>query len=170
MNFKSNNNNIAFSNYIPDSEFEKDTDEQENSDENEDSDEELDDETRQMIYAKASRNINRIISDIDISNQNIKKEEKQNKEYIKKQNKLNKNSKCVMSIIDFNKKIEEKKTKIKKFTSKRVDDKKKQLGIEESIKPKRTFNPRKPPYNFVKTHDIKIINLDLANTDEFPSL
>jgi len=71
----------------------------------------------------------------------------------------------VMSLSQLNSKIDE--SAPKKFTSKRADEKRKQLGIDE--KPQyRKFNARKQPYNFVnKPKKNQVVSLN--NTD-FPSL
>lgn len=71
----------------------------------------------------------------------------------------------VMSLSQLNSKMDE--AGPKKFTSKRADEKRKQLGIDE--KPQyRKFNARKEPYNFVnKIKPKQVVSLD---TTEFPSL
>jgi len=136
--------------------------------------EEMDQETRRMLFERASSNIDRFTNELNDLTQNTKKlkEEKLNKKLEKKQNKLNKNGKGTMSIAEFTKKLEdtEKANKPKKFVSRRADEKRKELGIEEVTGSKRAFNPRKPPYNFVKSHNKKLVILDVLNPDEFPSL
>jgi hypothetical protein len=71
----------------------------------------------------------------------------------------------VMSLSQLNSKMDE--AAPKKFTSKRADEKRKQLGIDE--KPQyRKFNARKEPYNFVnKIKTKQVVSLD---TTDFPSL
>jgi len=70
-----------------------------------------------------------------------------------------------MSLSQLNSKIDE--SAPKKFTSKRADEKRKQLGIEE--KPQyRKFNARKQPYNFVNKP--KMNQVVTLNNTEFPSL
>ena len=136
--------------------------------------EEMDEETRRMLFEKASINIDRFTDELNELTQNAKKlkEDKLNKKLEKKQNKLNKNGKSTMSIAEFTKKLEEeeKAKKPKKFISRRADERKKELGIEEVSGSKRAFNPRKPPYNFVKSHDRKEVTFDVLNPNDFPSL
>lgn len=96
---------------------------------------------------------------------------KMDKKSIPKVNKVNKLSKNVFSLSEFTKKIDEevKLSQPKKFTSKRADMKRKELGLDNEIV-KRTFNARKPPYNFVnRTNNINI-EVNISNPDEFPSL
>jgi hypothetical protein len=52
----------------------------------------------------------------------------------------------------------------KKFISKRADIKRKELGIEEEKEPKRSFNPRKPPYNFVFNKTYNMNDVDVIDT------
>ena len=136
--------------------------------------EEMDEETRRMIFEKASINIDRFTDELNELTQNAKKlkEDKLNKKLEKKQNKLNKNGKGTMSIAEFTKKLEdtEKANKPKKFVSRRADEKRKELGIDEVTGPKRAFAPRKSPYNFVKSHHQKLVIFDGLNPDDFPSL
>jgi len=138
-----------------------------------DEEEEMDEETRRIIFAHSCRNIEKLTSELDelAKNEKKQKEDKINAKKEKKQNKLEKKGKTVFNLAEFNKKLEEdeKAKKPKKFVSKRADDKRKQLGIDEAIGPKRSFNPRKPPYNFVKSHDRREIVPDL-NSNDFPSL
>jgi hypothetical protein len=123
-------------------------------------DESMDEETRNIIFNKIS-NINYEMnqeSPINESKKKIKNKEKNTKQ---------------LSLIDFNKKIadESKNKQTKKFISKRVNDKKKVLGIVEEL-PKRTFNPRLPPYNFVHNiNDRKVEeNININNNEAFPTL
>jgi hypothetical protein len=60
--------------------------------------------------------------------------------------------------------------KSKKFTSKRAEDKKKLLGTyEDASVPKRQFNARKEPYNFVYKTNNKNQYVDMNSNEEFPS-
>lgn len=124
-------------------------------------DESMDEETRNIIFNKVS-NINYDLIQYPTTVKTKNKDKSKSKGKDKH-----------ISLIDFNKKIEEDaKSKItKKFTSKRVNDKKKSLGITEEL-PKRSFNPRLPPYNFVhNVHDRKLEeNVNINNTEEFPTL
>ena len=84
---------------------------------------------------------------------------------------MNTKKKNSMTLGDFNKQIDEKikESQPKKFTSKRADDKRKTLGLDVMVEPKRTFNPRKQPYNFVNRK--KIINsTDVNSMEEFPTM
>ena len=98
---------------------------------------------------------------------------KMDKKSIPKVNKVNKVSKNknVLSLGDFTKKIDEevKLSQPKKFTSKRADTKRKELGLDNEII-KRTFNARKLPYNFVNRSNNINIEVNIGNIEEFPSL
>jgi len=168
------NANIKVPDYFSDDEVE----EQDNYDVMEDypDDEEeyeMDEETRRIIFEHSSRNIEKLTSELDelARIEKKQKEDKINAKKEKKQNKLEKKGKTTFNLADFNKKLEEddKAKKPKKFVSKRADEKKKQLGFDEVTGPKRSFNSRKPPYNFVKSHDRKEMVADL-NPNDFPSL
>lgn len=118
-----------------------------------DSDDELDEETKNLMYNRTLKNIDDIY--------NIK-EVVVNKEYSKKDT-TNQNKK--LSLSDFNKQV----TEPQKFISKRVNNKKKELGMINE--PTRQFNPRMPPYNLVhKKRENNNITLNLNDTDLFPSL
>ncbi len=134
---------------------------------------EMDEETRRIVFAHSSRNIEKLTNELNelASMERKLKEDKLNIKKEKKHNKIEKKGKSIFNLSEFNKKLEEeeKAKKPKKFVSKRADDKKKQLGIEENVGPKRSFNPRKPPYNFVKSHDRKEMAPEL-NANDFPSL
>ena len=80
-------------------------------------------------------------------------------------------SKVTLSLNEFTSKIEQElmENQPKKFVSKRADDKRKILGIDDNII-KRTFNPRKPPYNFINRKVNNITEVDLDNKLDFPSL
>ena len=80
-------------------------------------------------------------------------------------------TKNTLSLDDFNKKIDESiiANKPKKFVSKRADEKRKILGVDDEPIVKRVFNPRKPPYNFVYKKSHNIIT-DMFDDSEFPTL
>ena len=120
--------------------------------------ESLDEETRQLIYRSALKNIDYEIVSVKESTNKIKTKRPDTKS-------LNK-----LSLIDFTKKVveDEKSRKPKRFVSHRREDKKKELGLTNDM-PKRQFNPRKPPYNFVNRQN-KNSKLNLSNMEEFPSL
>jgi hypothetical protein len=166
--------NVKVPDYFSDDEVEEE-DNRDIMDEYPDDDDEyeMDEETRRIIFSHSSRNIENLTRELnDLACMEKKlKEDKLNVKKEKKQNKLEKKGKTIFNIAEFNKKLEEeeKAKKPKKFVSKRADDRKKQLGIEESVGPKRSFNPKKPPYNFVKSHDRKEVAPDI-NSNEFPSL
>jgi hypothetical protein len=84
----------------------------------------------------------------------------------------NKNNKTSLSLSEFTKKIDDdiKNTKPKKFISKRADEKRKELGIDDEIVSKRSFNPRKIPYNFVDRIKYNMNEINISNTMDFPSL
>jgi len=127
---------------------------------------EIDEETRRIIYENAAKNINRFETTYDgFGGKQTKKSEKT-------KSNIDKKSKNVFNLAEFNKKLEDEANakKPKKFVSKRADEKRKQLGIDENSGPKRSFNPKKPPYNFVKSHDKKEIKPEFSNLEEFPSL
>ena len=65
---------------------------------------------------------------------------------------------------------EVKKSVPKKFISKRADDRRKEMGLNEEQEIKRSFNPRKPPYNFVFNKNYEITELDITKNEDFPSL
>ena len=84
----------------------------------------------------------------------------------------NKNNKSSLSLSEFTKKVDEdiKNAKPKKFISKRADEKRKELGLDDEIVSKRSFNPRKIPYNFVDRIKNSMNEINISNTMEFPSL
>ncbi len=140
--------------------------EQDVKEELEQSDDEMDEETRRIVFAAASKN-----SIMDFFNSESKQtNKKENKPSEVKENK--KQGKKVMSLDQFNKKVEaeEKAKKPVKFVSKRAVDKKKQLGLGEDNQVKRSFNPRLPPYNFVHKKINSQLDVNLNNKDDFPSL
>ena len=172
MSFKANTN-IKAPDYFSDDEVEEQDNNDIMDDYPDDEEYEMDEETRRIIFAHSSRNIEKLTNELNQLAQMEKKqkEDKLNMKKEKKQNKLEKKGKTVFNLADFNKKLEEeeKAKKPKKFTSKRADEKRKQLGLDEDVGPKRSFNPRKPPYNFVKSHDRKEMAPEL-NPNDFPSL
>lgn len=109
----------------------------------------LDEETRAIIFNK--------INDIDYTMSNNKKEDIPKKSIKQK-------SSNVLSLIDFNKKLQ---SENKKFISKRVEAKRKVNNIEQ--KKVRQFNPRLPPYNHVHKSQ-KNNNLDINSNNDFPTL
>ncbi len=163
---------------VPDYFSDDDVEEQDNHDimddyPDDDEEYEMDEETRRIVFAHSSRNIEKLTSELNelASMERKLKEDKLNMKKEKKQNKIEKKGKTIFNLSEFNKKMEEeeKAKKPKKFVSKRADEKKKLLGIDEDVGPKRSFNPRKPPYNFVKSHDRKEMAPEL-NPNDFPSL
>lgn len=137
---------------------------EQNSDDKEyESDESIDEETINVIHQAILKN-----SLNDFSN-SFKESEPNNKKIINTKQIKNKHS---FSLEEFNKKIEkeEKSKQPKKFVSKRAEDRKKTYGFNDDFKPRRQFNPRYPPYNFV--HKKKDLNekININNTTEFPSL
>ena len=72
-----------------------------------------------------------------------------------------------MSLQEFTKITQsESKPPIKKFTSNRVESKKKP---NDTPIIKRQFNPKKPPYNFIRSVNFNNIP-ELSNMNEFPEL
>lgn len=167
-------NNKINTNYFSDDEInKKDENEDEYEDENEDknsieSDDSMDNETRQIVYQSLNRNIK--YDDIIYKTN----QEDETTTIIQKQCSRNKSNKTknILSLNEFIQKvnIDEKAKNPNKFISKRMEEKKKQFGINKEIKPKRSFNPRMPPYNFV--HGKKEIQqfVNFSNNQEFPSL
>jgi hypothetical protein len=158
-------NNKVNTNYFSD----EDNDENdEDNNEDVDSDDSMDIETRQIVYESINRNRNINYNEVTYkTNQEIEVEKK----VLSSTNKPIKN-KNIFSLNEFIQKvnIDEKAKEPKKFVSKRMEEKKKQFGINKEIKPKRSFNPRIPPYNFV--HGKKEIQqfINFSNDQEFPSL
>lgn len=165
------NNNIAKSNYFSDDESEEDNI---NDDVSEiESDDSMDEDTKRIIWEASIKNFEKMEQE--------KKHEKENMmnkllntsliKDMEPETKLNNvKPKKTISLNDFNKKVEqdEQAKKPKKFISKRVQDKKKLNGDENDSKPKRNFNPRFPPYNFV--HNKQKQNTIQFNPADFPSL
>ncbi len=176
MSLKANNNkNIKVPDYFSDDEVEEpDNHDIQDDYPDDDEEDEIDEETRKLLFAHASRNIDRFTKEMNELSEKEKqlKEERQNKKLEKSKLKNEKKGKTIFNLAEFNKKLEDEANakKPKKFVSKRADDKKKQLGIEENTGPKRSFNPRNPPYNFVKSHDKKDEKPNIINPNDFPSL
>ena len=195
MSFNKDNKNIKIPDYFSDDEVEEQYDrddddimyhtnhneyerfdgEEFDEEMDEEMNEERDREIRRIIFESAVKNIDKLTCDFDeLNDQDMKlKEDKLNYKKLKKEIKTEKKGKNIFNLSEFNKKVEEdiKANQPKKFVSKRADSKRKELGIssnENTIK--RSFNPRKEPYNFVKSHEKKETILELINQDEFPSL
>lgn len=115
----------------------------------------MDDETLEIINRIRLKNIN--------NENNLFKEPEIKKKSSKKASK--KTSKKNMSLQEFSKTCEPEKPGIKRFTSNRVEHKKKS-DVPAVLK--RQFNPRKPPYNFHRKN--KIETPQLNNIQEFPEL
>jgi hypothetical protein len=129
--------------------------------EQEDEEYEIDDETRRIIWEASQKNYSLLTQESNInSNQDTNNNNKKNTKKQKPNNKF--------SLNDFNKNVEkdEEAKKPKKFVSKRMNTKKKEMGITEVIE-KRKFNPRLPPYNFVKVKSNEVYEI---NNEEFPTL
>ncbi len=116
----------------------------------------MDDETLEIINRIRLKNIN--------NENNLFKEPEIKKKSSKKASK--KSSKKNMSLQEFSKTCEPEKPSIKRFTSTRVEHKKKSDNVTSVIK--RQFNPRKPPYSFHRKNNIEILQLN--NFQEFPEL
>jgi HD superfamily phosphohydrolase len=154
---------IQNDNYFSDDDVDNDNNNDDNNDDNISisSDESLDENTKRAIYEASLR-----------SNEELEEEwnklSKQNNKP-KKQTNNKKNTKNIITLGEFNKKIEKEieAKKPKKFISKRVQEKKKDLEIENL--PKRQFNPRLPPYTFVFKKSLNT-NIDINNNNDFPTL
>lgn len=157
MNKKNNFNN---NDYFSDDEVEEQVTNYDIEDDNE-SDNEVDEETRRII----NETINKKTQWEEITH--VTKQKSNNK----KQPVSNK-AKSVFSLGEFVQKVEidEKAKQPKKFMSKRVEEKRKQTGPIIEVKPKRSFNPRLPPYNFVYNKTVTQQLIDFSNTTDFPSL
>lgn len=122
---------------------------------------EMDDETLEIINRVRLKKLNE---------PNYKMFKETNKEPEKIEPKVNKKTKVKksMSLQEFSKIVEtENKPVSKRFTSNRVENKKKQN--DSTLIPKRQFNPRKPPYNFIRKPN-KVDSLQFNNIQEFPDL
>lgn len=137
-----------------------------NLEEGEESDDSLDEETRRIIYQSISKNMNWENLTLEVKKEPVKKKLASTDKTEKA-----KKTKNVLSLSEFIRKIdsEEKAKQPKKFVSKRVEEKRKQFGVSEDTKPRRSFNPRMPPYNFVhgKKEESQSVNF---NELDFPSL
>lgn len=131
--------------------------EYQDEEQSEESDDGFDEHTRQIIFQAISSN------DQEYNFNNIQSKPTKNK---------TKKTKGSMSLEQFNKKIEEERiaNQPKKFTSKRVEEKKKTSGFVSNDKPKRNFNPRLPPYNFVHKKQETNKSVNISNINDFPSL
>ena len=130
-------------------------DEEVNSDTLDQSDDELDEETRELMYKTSFKNIDDIYNIKEPTvNTNLPK-------------KINNTPNKTLSLSDFNKQVT--KQEPTKFVSKRVNDKKKDLGVNNM--PTRQFNPRLQPYNLVyRRKETNNNNLDLHDHNLFPNL
>ena len=127
---------------------------------------ELDDETIEIINRIRMKNINRDDTELDYFQEKPKSLKKEADGLSKKSSKK---TKKVLSLQEFTKVTQtESKPPVKKFTSNRVEHKKKQNDTNIVIT-KRQFNPRKPPYNFNRKITADIIP-ELNNINEFPEL
>jgi len=138
--------------------IEENIDDEEEDDDGETS--EMDDETLEIINRIRLKKSN---------NEDTSTFKESNKKFDDSANKVIKKTKVKksMSLQEFSKIAEsESKPVIKRFTSNRVEHKKKQNDIVIS---KRQFNPRKPPYNFIRKSKI-VDSLQFNNIQEFPEL
>ena len=138
----------------------------EDGENNEDDEEEIDEETRRIMYEHAVRKYeNEKNNDYSIKHNEKEKllDEKKDEKKDKKNKKL--------TLVAFNKKIEQdiNARRPKRFISKRADDKKSQLGMQNDNGFKRSFNPRNPPFNFIKSNDF-VQKPEILNLEEFPTL
>lgn len=121
---------------------------------------ELNDEELEIINKVRNRNMQ--MDETLIFNNNNNKINKVNTPKVVKQKKT-------LSLQDFIKTIQpENNTTTRKFSSNRVENKKKEFQTN-NLTSKRHFNPRKPPYNFSR----KTINNNIPefkNIQEFPEL
>jgi hypothetical protein len=125
------------------------------------SDDSLTDETRQLIYDALE---NKSYNDND---NNLFCIDKKNKKVYKQKNNRVKTS---MTLKEFAQKIAANETVNKpKFISKRVKEKK-DLGIIKQNIPKRTFNPRLPPYNHIYKVNKNTDLINFNNNKDFPVL
>ena len=126
------------------------------------SDDEMDDETRQIIYNSLMKKKDTIINSLSISDIVPVIKKKRNKERNPKNSGL--------SLSDFQKKLDD--SKPKKWTSKRSQDKKTDLGIvENNFSNRRQFSPRLPPPTFKTFKKYSEDRTVLINSEvAFPSL
>lgn len=140
---------------------------QEELEEDQEEDQEEEEEPEEQLDPEMLRAIREAIMKKDTFDFCVKGETK--KSGLKKE--MTTKKKNSMTLGDFNKQVDEKIKELqpKKFTSKRADDKRKTLGLDIMVEVKRTFNPRKQPYNFVNRK--KIINsTDVNSMEEFPTM
>ena len=152
-------------NYFSDSDKSEKEEENKSSDiENSEeiSDDEMDDETRQIIYSSLMKKKNDNTELFSTLNDIVPKK--------KNKNKQRKVKNIGLSLLEFEKKIED--SKPKRWKSKRFEDKKNDLGIvDKKVYKKRHFNPRLPPptyKTFKKENDKDDLNTD--SDEAFPSL
>lgn len=136
----------------------------------EESDDSMDDYTRQIIREATIRNLERMENEYK-NMERVQKVKKPLKTDQPDQPKKNKKQSQVLSLGEFTKKIdaEMEASKPKKFVSKRVEDKKKVMGLDNNVV-KRNFNPRLPPYNFVQHNKQNQNSVNIDSKEEFPSL
>ena len=103
------------------------------------SEEEMDDYTRKIIYEASARNLERMEQDFKSLEKGIKKSKQKDDKPKPEQKNSTKKQSQILSLGDFNKKVDEEleAKKPKNFVSKRVEDKKKISCIEETKVPKR---------------------------------
>ena len=117
---------------------------------NDESDDELDEDTKNLMYNRSLKNIDDIY---------YIKETIINKEVLKKNPNIQIKK---ISLSEYNKEPQ-------KFISKRVNDRKKELGLYKE--PTRQFNPRLPPFNLVfRKKEYNNVSLDLNSHTLFPCL
>ena len=174
------NKNLNKDDYFSDDEEVEQKTETPDIEEEYESDDSMDEETRRLVFQSVSKNMNwdlNCISKKETTNKQKKITDKQKKVTTNNQPATDKQKKTknVLSLIEFVQKIDaDEKAKQakqpKKFVSKRVEDKRKQLGVSKEIKPKRSFNPRLPPYNFVHGKKELVPTVNFSNELDFPSL
>ena len=123
--------------------------------------EEIDKETRGIIFRAMNKTFD--FGEID-DNKNIKNKKSKPK---KENNTLS--LEAFTRVIN-NNQSNKTKDSTKKFVSKRADDKKKELGMDENVGPKRQFNARLPPYNYIHNDAFNIKDIKLDSNKEFPLL
>ena len=132
---------------------------------------ELDDETKILMYNSLQNKKYDMISKFE------EKQRTKNNELlpnIKQQSTKSTKATKSLSLIDFNNMVDTmakaKANQVKKFVSKRADDKRKELDIIENTGPKRCFNPRLQPYNFVHDTHKYMTNIEMTDEVLFPSI
>ena len=143
----------------PDIIIEEDNDE-DDEEQIDDTIDEMDDETLEIInkirFKKLNLDNDPFLKDTPPKStiKKIKKEPKENKK---------------ISFLEFTKIVDaDSKPEVKKFCSKRVENKKNQNAYSDNLMPRRQFNPRKPPYNFTRKNINEV--LPDYNIKEFPQL